>query len=214
MFTGLVQGIARIESVQPLNADGGVRIRVDASAVTDFMAAVGDSIALNGACLTATQVRGTRFEAEVSRETLNKTVGLDQAGPVNLELSLRLGDALGGHLVSGHVDGVGTVSALHAVGESWELVLTFAPELARFVAVKGSIVVNGVSLTVNRVVDRAEAAGCEISINLIPHTCVVTTLGSLRVGDSVNLEIDLIARYVERMLTALPMSTLKTESAS
>lgn len=223
MFTGLVQGIARIESVQPLGESGGVRIRVDAHSVPGFCAQVGDSIALNGACLTATQVRDTRFEAEVSRETLNKTVGLDQAGAVNLELSLRLGDALGGHLVSGHVDGVGTVRALHAVGESWELVLAFAPELARFVAVKGSIVVNGVSLTVNRVVDGAAPSPCcEISINLIPHTCAVTTLGQLRVGDCVNLEIDLIARYVERMLTALPMSTpmntptstTKTESAS
>ena len=200
MFTGLIQGIARIESVQPLSADGGVRIAVDARAVPDFAARIGDSIALNGACLTATQVDGARFSADVSRETLNRTVGLDAAGPVNLESSLKLGDTLGGHLVSGHVDGVGAVRRFAQVGESWELVVAVPIALAKFVAVKGSIVINGVSLTVNRVSDTAQA--CEISINLIPHTVSVTTLGALRAGDRVNLEIDLVARYVERMLTA------------
>ncbi len=200
MFTGLVQGIAHIESVQPLAADGGVRIAVDARDVPGFAAQVGDSIALNGACLTATAVGGARFTAEVSRETLNKTVGFEVPGPVNLELSLRLGDALGGHLVSGHVDGVGTVRRFAPVGESWELVLAVDKTLARFVAVKGSLVVNGVSLTTNRVTDVADA--CEVSINLIPHTLGVTTLGALRVGERVNLEVDLIARYVERILSA------------
>lgn len=200
MFTGLVQGIARIESVERLSADGGVRIAVDARAVPGFAARAGDSIALNGACLTATRVDGARFAADVSRETLSRTAGLDAAGPVNLETSLKLGDTLGGHLVSGHVDGVGTVRRLEQVGESWDLVTAISRALARFVAIKGSIVVNGVSLTVNRVTDTADA--CEISINLIPHTVAQTTLGGLCAGDRVNLEIDLIARYVERMLTA------------
>lgn len=200
MFTGLVQGIAHIESVQPLAADGGVRIGVDASAVPGFTAQVGDSIALNGACLTATSVQGARFTAEVSRESLSKTVGLDQPGAVNLELALRLGDALGGHLVSGHVDGLATVRRLAPVGESWELTLVLAPALARFVAVKGSLVVNGVSLTTNRVTDGDHEA--EVSINLIPHTLAATTLGALRAGERVNVEVDLIARYVARLLSA------------
>lgn len=200
MFTGLVQGIARIESVTRLSADGGVRIAVDARSVPGFAARVGDSIAINGACLTATQVDGARFTADVSRETLARTTGLDAAGPVNLETSLKLGDTLGGHLVSGHVDGVGSVLRFAQIGESWELVVALTPALAKFVALKGSLTVNGVSLTVNRVTDTATA--CEVSINLIPHTVAVTTLGALRAGDRVNLEIDLIARYVERMLTA------------
>lgn len=200
MFTGLVQGIAWIESVERLSADGGVRIAVDARAVPGFAARVGDSIALNGACLTATQLDGARFTADVSRETLSKTVGLDQPGLVNLETSLKVGDTLGGHLVSGHVDGVGEVLRMAQIGESWALLIALPRALARFVAIKGSIVVNGVSLTVNRVTD--SGSRCEISINLIPHTVAVTTLGTLRAGDRVNLEIDLIARYVERMLTA------------
>jgi riboflavin synthase len=200
VFTGLVLGIARIESVERLSVDGGVRIAVDAREVPGFAARIGDSIALNGACVTATRVEGTRFYADVSRETLSKTVGLDSPGPVNLETSLKLGDTLGGHLVSGHVDGVGTVRSLSQIRESCELVVALPPALAKFVAIKGSIVINGVSLTVNRVTDKGEA--CEISLNLIPHTGSVTTLGGLHAGDRVNLEIDMIARYVERMLTA------------
>lgn len=198
MFTGLVQGIAQIVSVQSLGPGGGMRIGVDASAVPGFAAQVGDSIALNGACLTATEVQGAQFTAVLSLETLNKTVGLDRPGAVNLERSLCLGDALGGHLVSGHVDGIGTVRALTPVGESRELALTIDRSLAPFVAVKGSIVVGGVSLTVNRVTDMADI--CEIAINLIPHTLHATTLGRLQAGESVNIEIDLIARYVQRML--------------
>lgn len=200
MFTGLVQGIAHIESVERQSADGGVRIVVDARAVAGFAARIGDSIALNGACLTATQLDGARFTADVSRETLSKTIGLEAVGAVNLETSLKLGDTLGGHLVSGHIDGVGRVLRLVPAGESWELLLEVPAPLARFVAVKGSIVVNGVSLTVNGVVDTG--AGCEVSINLIPHTVAVTTLGNLRAGDGVNLEVDQIARYVERLLAA------------
>lgn len=200
MFTGLVQGIGQIVSAEPLGPAGGVRIGVDVAAVPGFAAQVGESIALNGACLTATQVREGYFVAEVSRETLAKTVGLDGPGAVNVELPLRLGDALGGHLVSGHVDGVGTVRALTPVGESRELVLTIDRALAPMVAVKGSVVVNGVSLTVNRVTDMADT--CEISINLIAHTLKTTTLGRLQAGAPVNIEVDLIARYVRRMLEA------------
>lgn len=198
MFTGLVRGVARIERVERVAADGGVRLTVDAGGVPGFAAAVGDSIALNGACMTATQVDGVRFTVDVSGESLARTVGLDAPGEVNVETSLRLGDALGGHLVAGHVDGVGEVLRYTQVGESWELVLRAPPELERYFARKGSVTVNGVSLTVNHVTDTT--AGCEFSLNIIPHTYAVTTLRSLRPGSRVNLEVDLIARYVERVL--------------
>jgi riboflavin synthase len=198
MFTGLVQGIGRIEHVEQLTDDGGVRISVDAANVPGFGARVGDSIAINGACMTATTVAGSRFTADVSRESLRSTVGLDAVGAVNVETSMRLGDAIGGHLVTGHVDGIGLVVRTKPVGESRELVIRAPNGLARFVARKGSIAVNGVSLTVNEVADSAD--GCDFSLNLIPHTSAVTTLGNLAPGDSVNLEVDLIARYVERML--------------
>jgi len=198
MFTGLIQGIGRIERVEPLPVAGGVRLTVDASRVAGFSARVGDSIALNGACMTATAVEGARFSCEVSAESLTCTTGLDRPGDINIETSLRLGDAIGGHLVAGHVDGVGSVRTMQPVGESWELVVVAPRPLARFLAVKGSLAINGVSLTANRVTDTAD--GCEVSVNIIPHTHSVTTLGQLAPGDGVNLEIDLIARYVERML--------------
>jgi riboflavin synthase len=199
MFTGLVQGIARVVEVAPLAADGGVRLTVDASAVPAFQARIGDSIALNGACMTVTALDGARFAVDVSKESLSKTAGLDAPGDVNVETSLALGDVLGGHLVAGHVDGVGEVVRLTPVGESWELVVRAPRSLAKYVATKGSIAVNGVSLTVNRVDDTP--AGCEFSINVIPHTHRVTTLGRLAAGARVNLEADLVARYVERMLS-------------
>jgi len=198
MFTGLVQGVARIEHVERLAADGGVRLTIDARDVPGFAAAVGDSIALNGACMTATQVDGRRFTVDVSGESLSKTAGLDTPGEVNVESSLRVGDKLGGHLVAGHVDGIGEVLRFAQVQESWELVIRAPDDLGRYLAYKGSVTVNGVSLTVNRVTD--ETAGCEISINIIPHTYAVTTLRNLRRGSRVNLEIDLIARYLERLL--------------
>lgn len=199
MFTGLVQGVGRVVDVQRLAADGGVRLTIDGSAVAGFRPAVGDSIALNGACMTATSVDGARFTVDVSRESLSKTAGLDGAGDVNIETSMALGDKLGGHLVAGHVDGVGEVVRFDPVHESWELVVRAPRELAKYFAYKGSVAVNGVSLTVNRVDDTP--AGCEFSINIIPHTFEVTTLRSLRPGSRVNLEADLIARYVERMLS-------------
>lgn len=201
MFTGLVQGVATIERVDELGADGGVRLTLDAAGVPGFAAQVGDSIALNGACMTATSVDGTRLTVDVSRESLSKTAGLVRVGgTVNVETSLKLGDTVGGHLLAGHVDGVGEVLRFTPVGESWELVLRAPPALAKYLAYKGSVAVNGVSLTVNRVTDTP--AGCEFSINIIPHTYALTTLRDLGAGRSVNLEVDLIARYVERMLSA------------
>jgi riboflavin synthase len=199
MFTGLVQGVGRVVEVQRLAADGGVRLTIDGGSVSGFRPAVGDSIALNGACMTATSVDGARFTVDVSKESLSKTAGLDGAGDVNIETSMALGDKLGGHLVAGHVDGVGEVVRFSPVHESWELVVRAPRELAKYFAYKGSVAVNGVSLTVNRVEDTPH--GCEFSINIIPHTYEVTTLHSLRPGSRVNLEADLIARYVERMLS-------------
>jgi riboflavin synthase len=199
MFTGLVQGIGRVVDVTRLAADGGVRLTIDASGVAGFQAAAGDSIALNGACMTATAVDGARFTVDVSGESLSKTAGLDGTGDVNIETSMALGDKLGGHLVAGHVDGVGEVVRFAPVAESWELLVRAPRELARYFAYKGSVAVNGVSLTVNSVED--SPAGCELSINIIPHTYQVTTLRDLRPGSRVNLEADLIARYVERMMS-------------
>ncbi len=138
------------------------------------------------------------FQVDVSRESLNCTAGLDTQGEVNLEKAVTLSERLGGHLVSGHVDGLGEVKKFEPVGESWLLVVEAPKTLGRYLAIKGSIVVNGVSLTVNKVADTA--SGCEFSVNLIPHTVQVTTLKHLKVGAKVNLEVDLIARYVERML--------------
>jgi len=161
---------------------------------------LGDSIAINGACMTVTRLlpENHAFSLDVSAESLDKTAGLDRAGPVNLEKALRANDRLGGHLVSGHVDGIGHVSHFAQVGESWELRVLAPAALGKFLAYKGSITINGVSLTVNRVTDSAQ--GCEISINLIPHTVENTALRNLHLAGKVNLEIDLIARYVERML--------------
>lgn len=196
MFTGIVAAVGRIEGRQPLG--DGFRLRVHAGTLDLSDVAVGDSIAIQGACMTAVVVAPPCFEVEVSRESLNRTVGLDRDGEVNLEKALRLSDRLGGHLVSGHVDGLGTVARFEQVAESWRLDIAVPAELARYFAYKGSVTVNGVSLTVNSVVD--DGQGCTISINLIPHTIAVTTLRRLGAGDRVNLEVDLIARYVERML--------------
>jgi riboflavin synthase len=204
MFTGIVAAVGKITSISPLGSqpDAGVRLAVDAGSLPMNDVALGDSIALNGACMTVVSKTGSGFTVDVSRESLNRTAGLDAVGEVNLEKALTLADRLGGHLVSGHVDGLGIVRKFEPVGESMELVIDAPKELARYLAYKGSIVVNGVSLTVNRVADTA--SGCEFSINLIPHTVQVTTLKHLKQGARVNLEIDLIARYVERMLTASP----------
>ncbi|WP_133647726.1 riboflavin synthase [Paraburkholderia flava] len=204
MFTGIVAAVGRIASITPLGteADAGVRLTVDAATLGLDDVALGDSIAIQGACMTVIEKTATTFAVDVSRESLNRTVGLAQTGDVNLEKALRAHDRLGGHIVSGHVDGLGTVTRFAPVGESHELRVLAPRELGRYLAYKGSITVNGVSLTVNAVDDRAD--GCEFSINLIPHTVEVTTLRHLVAGAKVNLEIDMIARYVERMLTSSP----------
>ncbi|XLZ72310.1 riboflavin synthase [Massilia sp. SR12] len=201
MFTGIVAAVGKINSVTPLagGADSGVRLDVDAGGLPMADVGLGDSIALNGACMTVVEKTATGFTVDVSRESLNKTVGLDTTTEVNLEKALTLAERLGGHLVSGHVDGLGVVRKFEPVGESYELVIEAPRDLAKYLAYKGSVVVNGVSLTVNRVED--SDTGCAFSINLIPHTIQVTTLKHLKAGSNVNLEIDLIARYVERMLS-------------
>ncbi|MES2300065.1 MAG: riboflavin synthase [Pseudomonadota bacterium] len=205
MFTGIVAAVGNIVSVQALGAghDAGLRLEVDAGALPLDDVALGDSIAINGACMTVTAKRGGQFFVDVSRESLNCTVGLDSSGPVNLEKALTLAERLGGHLVSGHVDGIGQVQRFEPVDESWLLVIDAPAALAKYLAFKGSVVVNGVSLTINRVedVDVAGARVCRFAINLIPHTIALTTLKHLQAGSRVNLEIDLIARYVERMLS-------------
>jgi riboflavin synthase len=206
MFTGIVAAVGSIQSVKPLEGGSfaGVRLQIEAGGLGLNDVALGDSIAINGACMTVVEKTGNAFAVDVSRESLNRTAGLDQPGEVNLEKALTLAERLGGHLVSGHVDGLGTVHSFEPIGESFKLVIDAPLELGKYLAYKGSIVVNGVSLTVNSVED-LEANGakiCRFSINLIPHTIAVTTLKHLHAGAKVNLEIDLIARYVERMLTA------------
>ena len=201
MFTGIVAAIGRITSITPLanDSNAGVRLNVAAGGLPLGDVAIGDSIALNGACMTVTHKTADSFSVDVSRESLNCTAGLDALGEVNLEKALTLAERLGGHLVSGHVDGLGIVQRFEPVGESWELVVDAPLTLAKYLAYKGSVVINGVSLTVNRVTD--SESSCAISINLIPHTIEATTLKHLVAGSRVNLEIDLIARYCERMLS-------------
>lgn len=201
MFTGIVAAIGRITSITPLanDSNAGVRLNVAAGGLPLDDVAIGDSIALNGACMTVTHKTADSFSVDVSRESLNCTAGLDALGEVNLEKALTLAERLGGHLVSGHVDGLGIVQRFEPVGESWVLVVDAPLTLAKYLAYKGSVVINGVSLTVNRVTD--SASSCAISINLIPHTIEATTLKHLVAGSRVNLEIDLIARYCERMLS-------------
>jgi riboflavin synthase len=201
MFTGIVAAVGKITELTPLgNEQAGYRLTVDAGGLPLADVALGDSITLNGACMTVVAKTDRTFQVDVSRESLNCTAGLDRPGEVNLEKAVTLSERLGGHLVSGHVDGLGEVKKFEPVGESWLLVVEAPKELGKYLAIKGSIVINGVSLTVNNVVD--QATGCEFSVNLIPHTVQVTTLKHLTVNAKVNLEVDLIARYVERMLSA------------
>jgi riboflavin synthase len=206
MFTGIITGVGRITAAHPLGSSLSHGKRLHIAAPPGYLddVGLGDSIALNGACMTVTTFSPAsgEFTVDISAESLDKTSGLDVAGPINLEKALRAHDRLGGHIVSGHVDGIGQVTRFEQVGESWDLRVMAPPALGKYLAYKGSITVNGVSLTVNRVLD--SPAGCECHINLIPHTVENTALGSLKAGASVNLEIDLIARYVERMLQAQP----------
>lgn len=198
MFSGIVRTVGVIEKIESLEM--GIRLTIEARALDLTDVAIGDSIAVNGVCLTATSIADGRFSADVSRETLDVTVGLGAPGRVNLEKALALGNRIGGHLVTGHVDGVGEVAEFERVGESWRLAVRAPLGLARYIARKGSITVDGVSLTVNRVAD--EPAGAIFEVNLIPHTLEATTLARLAPGAKVNLEIDLLARYVERVLEA------------
>ena len=194
MFSGIVAALGKITKVEP--RENGVRLTVHAVRLGLDDVAVGDSVAVNGACLTVIAKSASGFQADVSAESLHCTVGLGQPGEVNLEKALRLSDRLGGHLVSGHVDGVGEVSAFEPLGESHRLAVRAPAELAKYIARKGSITIQGVSLTVNTV------NGPEFDVNLIPHTLQVTTLKHLKKGSRVNLEVDLVARYIERILAA------------
>jgi riboflavin synthase len=205
MFTGIITGVGRIAATHALGSSlaHGKRLTIEAPPGYLDDVGLGDSIALNGACMTVTSLDPPqhRFTIDISAESLARTAGLDQADHrINLEKALRASDRLGGHIVSGHVDGVGTVSRFERVGESWTLCVLAPPALGKYLAYKGSVAINGVSLTINSVNDAAD--GCTISINLIPHTVEHTALGLLQTGRAVNLEIDTVARYVERMLGA------------
>jgi riboflavin synthase len=192
MFTGLVQATGRIASSEARGSD--LRMTIDTGALGLAGALVGESIAVQGVCLTAVELSGNAICVDVSRETLKVTTGLAAGREVNLERSLTLADRLGGHLVSGHVDGIGTVAQWRDLGGSWHLEVEAPPALGKYIAAKGSIAVDGVSLTVNAV------DGARFSVNIIPHTRAVTTFRNLAAGSRVNLEADIIARYVERML--------------
>jgi riboflavin synthase len=195
VFSGIIADVGTITRAE--DREGGLRLSVSTHALGIEDVQLGDSIAVNGVCLTVVKKEGDVFTVDVSRETLNCTIGLEtQGGHVNLEKALRLADRLGGHLVSGHVDGVGEVVTFTDLGESWTLVVRAHQSLAKYIAFKGSITINGVSLTVN------EVNGTEFNVNLIPHTLLMTNLKELQAGTKVNLEIDLIARYVERMMQA------------
>ncbi len=192
MFTGIVQAVGRV--VAASDHGQGLRLTLDAGNLDLTDVAIGDSIAANGVCLTVVALEGNRYQVDVSAETLRCTTGFRVGDAVNLEKALRLSDRLGGHLVSGHVDGVGRVTRFEPAGEC-HLLEVEAPEgLARYIAPKGSITIDGVSLTVNQV------DGPRFAVNLIPHTVEVTTLGRLAPGTPVNLEVDLLARYAERLL--------------
>jgi riboflavin synthase len=192
VFTGIIEAIGRVAAVSP--AGESAALTIDAAGLDMSDVAIGDSIACNGVCLTVTSLVPKGFTVDVSQETLRVTAGFGSGNAINLEKSLRLSDRLGGHLVSGHVDGVGTVTAVKPVEANREILVRFPTELGRYIARKGSITVNGVSLTVNVVTTDI------FSVNLIPHTLAVTILKDLKQGDRVNLEIDMVARYVERML--------------
>jgi riboflavin synthase len=199
MFTGIVLATGRITALTEKGGD--LELAVDAAGIDAARIAIGDSICVQGVCLTATRKQGSSFFADVSRETLSKTTlgKLSVGSRVNLEPSLRAGDPLGGHLVSGHVDAVGALRGMQQDARSWRLDFELPAALMRFVAAKGSICINGVSLTVNNV------AAHRFDVNIIPHTRTVTTLGDLQISDGVNVEIDVVARYLERLV-------LKTEN--
>lgn len=191
MFTGIVTAVGRIAQAAP--AGDGLRLRIAAPGFGLDDVAIGDSIAIAGVCHTVVAKEGHAFEVDTSRATLAVTAGLEAGREVNLEKSLRLADRLGGHLVQGHVDGVGRVVAFEDAGASFRLEIQAPAGLGRYIARKGSITVDGVSLTVNAV------DGERFEVNVIPHTLAVTTLRSLAPGSRVNVEVDLVARYLERL---------------
>lgn len=191
MFSGIVAAVGSVAAAMPSSA--GLRLRLASGDFDLADVAIGDSIAVNGVCLTVVGLDAAGFEADVSRETLACTAGFAAGERVNLEKALRLTDRLGGHLVAGHVDGVGRVSRFEAAGDNRLLAVTAPPNLAKYLARKGSVAVNGVSLTIN------EVNGAEFVVNLVPHTLAATNLGGARTGDRVNLEVDLIARYIDRL---------------
>ena len=197
MFTGIIQAVGKVR--EPEKLGNGVRLTIHAPDLGLEDVKVGDSIAVNGACMTVIEKTDTDFKVDVSAESLSKTTGLNTFGEVNLEKAMRLGDRVDGHLASGHVDGVGLVESMEPVAESWRLVIRAPRMLSPYLAYKGSITVNGVSLTINKVEDTA--MDTLVTINLIPHTVQVTTLKNLRAQSEVTLEIDTIARYVERMVS-------------
>ena len=194
MFTGIIESIGEIESITPRSGD--VEIVISSPDLDMSDVALGDSIAVNGVCLTAVHKTANSFRADVSNETLAKsTLGTLKAGSmVNLEKALRLGDRLGGHLVSGHVDGIGEVTGRSQDSRSWRFEITPPTELLKYIAPKGSITINGISLTVNSVADG------RFDVNIVPHTLQCTTMQELQPGNSVNLEIDVLARYLEQLM--------------
>jgi riboflavin synthase len=192
MFSGIVEAVGTVTAAVP-EAGGGLRLVVDAAGLGLKDVAVGDSIAVNGICLTVATRSARNFEADVSRETLACTAGFARGGRVNLEKALRATDRLGGHLVSGHVDGVGTVTRMQRAGTNRVMAIRAPAQLAKYIARKGSVTLNGVSLTVN------DVRGAEFTVNLIPHTLASTNLGTLRAGGKVNVEVDILARYIERL---------------
>lgn len=196
MFTGIIVAVGHIDNVESLHT--GVRLTITSPISFLEDVKIGDSIAMNGACMTVIQKQKDNFKVDVSQESLSCTVGLNQTGFVNLEKALCLKDPLGGHLVAGHVDGIGRISYFEAIGESYILKIIVPRILAKYCAKKGSITINGISLTINEVEDHSQS--CEISINIIPHTFHTTTFKVLRIADNVNIEIDMLARYLERIL--------------
>jgi len=194
MFTGIVEAVGTVVAVTPRGGD--VELLIDGGGLSLTDTRVGDSIAVAGVCLTATRIDGSRFAADVSNETLARTTlgRLSSGNRVNLEKALRAGAALGGHYVTGHIDGLAQIAELHHDARSIRMLLAVPQQLVRFIASKGSVTLEGVSLTVN------EVDGNRFGVNLIPHTCAVTTLGAVAAGGALNLEIDIIARYVERLL--------------
>ncbi len=215
MFTGIVQAVGQIRSVSPIAAQQsawgapGVRLTVEFGGLDGADVSVGDSIAINGACMTVVQKNEDAFEVDVSRESLNRTARLDQPGLVNLEKALRASDRLGGHMVSGHIDGTGVVKQIELAGESWRFVVGLPAHMSAYVTEKGSIALDGVSLTINEVSDTVSGTepGTEISVNLIPHTWQATTLHLRKPGDAINVELDQLAKLVGRMLARYSLKT-------